>query len=96
MIEGWTPRFKGPIDGRFVELFQYEDSQELKVKTTQHKTETTRGSYEPGSTIFPSVISEGDEIVIEGATADQLVIELVNSGFSETGAREIARHGRIP
>lgn len=94
-MEGWNQRFQGTIDDRPVVLSQYH-SGELKVETTQLQNEVTNGSFKPGSTVFPSVISAGDRIVIEAATPDELVKELKASGFSDKGASEIARHGRSP
>jgi hypothetical protein len=94
-MEGWSPRFRGSIEGRVVVLSQYH-SGELKVETTQLKTETTEGSFEPGSTVFPAVVSAGNSIVIEANTPDELVKELMACGFSQSGALEIARHGRLP
>lgn len=94
-MEGWSPRFKGTIDGRNVVLFQYH-SGELKVETTQLETETTGASFEPGAMVFSSIISSGDKIVIEAETPDLLVRELMASGFSESGSKEIARHGYMP
>jgi pSer/pThr/pTyr-binding forkhead associated (FHA) protein len=91
----WQLRFKGPIEGREVELYVY-DTGELKVKTTQKDLESTSGSFEEGSNIFPHVSSPGDEIEIDGDDADHLIGELMQSGFQEAGAREIARHGRPP
>lgn len=94
-MEGWSPRFKGTIEGRDVVLSQYH-SGELKVETTQLDTEVTEGSFEPGTTVFPAVISAGDKIVIDANTTDELVNELMNYGFSKSGSMEIARHGRNP
>jgi hypothetical protein len=92
-MQNCTPRFKGSIEGRRVVLSQYQTG-ELKVETTQIETVSTEGSYEPGATVFPVVISAGDPIDIHANTPDELVVELMAYGFSGSGSREIARHGR--
>lgn len=92
-MEGWSPRFKGHIDGRNVVLSQYHTG-ELKVETTRLETEIAEGSLELGSTVLPAVFSAGDQIVIEAVTPDQLFKEFMASGFTESSSREIARHVR--
>jgi len=94
-MEGWTPLFEGSIDDRPVKLSKYH-SGELRVKTEQLETESTEGSFEQGSRVFPVVISAGDPITIEANTPDQLIQELRVCGFSEKGAKEIARLSRDP
>jgi hypothetical protein len=92
----WMPRFKGDVDGRYVELFEYQDGGDLKVVTTQAGEEFIPGSIEPGSMLMPGVIPDGSRLEIDAPTADELVSELIASGFTEKGAKEIARHGRHP
>lgn len=95
MLENWKMLYKNSFGGRQIELYQYE-SGELRVVTTQKDTEVGSGTYEPGSALFPLVVSAGSPIHIEANTADELVVELQDNGFTEREAKEIARHGRVP
>ena len=95
-MEGWRPVFQGDIDGRPVLLKRYNPSGELCVETVQIETETTEAYSDGDNFVFPAVISAGSRIDIEGSDPDELERELRASGFSETGAREITRHARIP
>ena len=86
---GWKPLFKGEVEGRPVELQIYADG-ELRVITTQKVTEATDGSFEPGTDLFPHIISEGDEIHIDAETAEGLEAELVSAaGVSVEAAKNI-------
>ncbi|HWI81576.1 MAG TPA: hypothetical protein VNT59_06075 [Ramlibacter sp.] len=92
----WMPRFKGDVDGRYVELFECGDGGKLKVVTTPAGDVRSAGSFDPGSETFMRVVPSGAAIEIEASTADGLVRELIAAGFTERGAKEIARHGRRP
>jgi hypothetical protein len=94
MKEEWNEIYTGEIEGRKIELLQYE-SGDLKVITTQKETEISPGASDGTSHLMPSVISAGDTIEIEAKTPDQLEIELQNDGdFSPNGAREISNLAR--
>lgn len=92
-MDGWMLRFDGDAGGRHVKLYQHS-SGSLRLDTVQEETETTEGTFEPDTSVFPMVISEGDQISIEAETADELVSELIKCRFTNEDAREIARHGR--
>jgi len=95
MAEGWRPIFSGNVDGRSVELAQYEPGGELRVRTTQ-ATETQTGfSSEPGSHLLPMTILAGDTIDIPGVDADDLERNLIEDGFTEVGAKSLTRLVRI-
>lgn len=96
MADGWRQVFQGEVDGRFVKLLYYQPSGDLRVETTQSRTEIAEGSFEPGSNVFPGVISKGDRIDIDASNADDLEQELRTCGFSESAVLEIVGYARNP
>lgn len=94
MAEGWQLVFRGDIDGRSVYLKRYDPTGELCVETTQLETEVTEGYVDGNSKVFPSVISKGSRIDIEGATPEELERELRKCGFTAEGAGVLARIAR--
>jgi hypothetical protein len=84
----WNLRFNGDIENRPVKLWAYGDSGELKVETTQ------LGDFADPTIVM--VISDGDKIEFEATDTKDLVVQLLDVGFTEAGAREIARFGEPP
>ena len=91
MSDVWTTIFSGEIEGRKVNLSRYS-SVELKVTTTQKNTESTTGSSDGSTHVFPIVISEGDTIEIEANTPKELESELQQASFSAQAAKQITAH----
>ena len=91
MNDVWTTIYSGLIEGRNVTLSR-NSSGELKVTTTQKNTESTTGSSDGATHLFPVVISEGDTIEVDAASTSELEAELETIGFSIEAAKQISAY----
>ena len=89
MNDVWTTIFSSVIEGRNVTLSRYS-SGELKVTTSQKNTETTTGSSDGTTHLFPELISEGDTIEVDAESITELEAELQTIGFSIEAAKQIS------
>lgn len=88
-MENWRILCKLEIDERPVKLEYFEDGGGYKVTTTQKGTVTTKGIFEPETTVLPMVISDGDPVEIESDDYPDLEHQLYENGFSENDINQI-------
>ena len=95
MSDTWITKFKGSIESFPVEVLVYSDGNGLRVVTEQPETVTTSMIQDGNSTVFPSVISKGSKINLEGATEQELMNELIEFGFSQNAAEKLVAYTRV-
>lgn len=84
------------FDGRRVLLERHEPSGVFRATTTQKETEISETYSDDSSAVIGSVISEGEEIMWESATIEDLIKDLTKVGFLEKDVLKIARHAENP
>ncbi len=88
MSDSWKKIFKGNLEGRDIEIEEYNEGG-YKVKTTQNEDDEGSVSVDKSSTTIIPPTEAGREITIEGETKEDLIKDMVSEGFTEDGVKNI-------
>ena len=88
MADLWKTIYKGELEGRSIEVEEYDDGG-YRVITTQKEDNPGSVSSEETSVIIIPPTEAGREIHIEGETKKELIKEMMNEGFSEVGVKGV-------
>jgi hypothetical protein len=94
MSDTWITKFKGSIENFPVEVMVYSEGNDLRVVTEQPETVTTSMFQDGNTTLFPSVISKGSKINLDGSSEQELKLELIEFGFSHNAADTLVAYTR--
>jgi hypothetical protein len=93
MADKWNGIWSGTVEGRPVIVEKYDESEDLRVRTTQQGHAPGTVSQDGDSTVFPASVWEGDAIQVEAVSRASLVEALIRDGaFTLDGATEIVSH----
>jgi hypothetical protein len=68
MADKWNGIWSGTVEGRPVIVEKYDESEDLRVRTTQQGHAPGTLSQDGDGTVFPASVWEGDAIQIEAAS----------------------------